>query len=97
MLNNYLPDDICKIIRNKVSLDFVKYRFWCCTEGKWVYLWTSCDLVHLKCPNEYNHDIYLDFIKIVSRINSNGKILLFDKTTKIDTCITQTDFETINI
>jgi hypothetical protein len=98
MLNNYLPDDICNIIKEKLLLDYKKYKFWCCNECKWVYTWTTCDVrnLNIKCPNDNKHEVNLDCIRLVTCIKSNDNILLFDKTKKIDNII-QTDFELINI
>lgn len=91
MLSNYLPDDICIIIQEKLSLDYKKYKFWCSNECKWIYVWT-CDVI--KCPNNKNHN--LECIQTISHVKSNGKILLLDNTKIVDNVI-QTEFEIINI
>lgn len=101
-MDNYFSKDICNMIKYKLSLDYQKYRFWCFTECQWVYIWTTCDLLtftkcYVKCPNHDNHLVNLDIIRIVSRIKSNGNILLFNTTKKIDDRIKYTDFKIINI
>jgi len=100
MLEKYLPEDICEIIRNKLSLDYMKYRFWCNTEGRWIYLWTEYKLTKItdiKCPNEKSHDIYLEFIRITNKIKADGRILKIDRTKELSCNITQTDFEIIKV
>ena len=100
MLNTYLSNDVCEIIRKKLYLDFVKYKVWCDVESKWVYIWTTDNLLtksSIKCPIKNNHDIYFNFIKIVSRIESNNNILIFIKNNKINDYVSQTDFKIINI
>ena len=95
MLNKYLSEDICNIIKQKLTLDYKKYRIWCCTESKWIYFWSEYNLRKIECPNEKSHEIYLGFIKITSCINSEGRILKIDKTNKLTADIIQTDFEII--
>lgn len=97
MLNKYLPEDICNIIRHKLSLDYKKYRIWCCTEVKWIYIWTEYDLDTITCPNEKNHEIYSDFIRVINRIQSNGRILRLDKIKTFKCDIIQTDFKILHI
>lgn len=96
-MNTYFSKEICNIIKDKLSVDYKKYKMWCCTEGKWVYIWKSCDIVNFKCPNENNHEIYSDFISIINCIKSNGKIILLDKIKIIDDFVTHTQFEIIDI
>ena len=91
MLNYYLPDDICNIIQQKLSLDYKKYKFWCFDECKWVYIWT-CNFI--KCPNNDKHNV--DCIQIIDCIQSNYKILFLDKSKIVDD-ITQTEFKIINL
>ena len=53
--------------------------------------------LNIKCPNDNKHQIDSEGIRLLSCVNSNGRILLFDKTKKIDCIITKTDFEIIYI
>ena len=98
MLNNYLPDDICKIIRNKVSLDFVKYRFWCNVESKWIYVWTEYDLTN-SCPCCLSDisDIHSRFTRIISKIPAKGKILKLEKSTVICSTVSSSEFIIVDI
>jgi hypothetical protein len=98
MLEHYLPQDVCNIIRNKLSSDYVKYKAWCCVEARWIYIWTQCNtLCNIKCPLDDNHEIYPNFVYIISTIKADGRILKFDKSTSIDNVITQDDFQIIKI
>ena len=71
MLNKYFSNDICDIIKEKLSLDYKKYKFWCFNECKWVYIWTAYDLknLNIKCPNDNKHKIDSEGIRLLIFVN----------------------------
>ena len=98
-MEKYFSKNIIEIIKKKISLDFIKYKCWCNTEGKWVYFWTEygiCD-INIKCPNSVYHTIYLKSIIIMNIIKSNKRILKYNNIKEISDNISNTEFEIINI
>jgi citrate lyase synthetase len=93
-MNKYFSKDISEIIKNKISLDYKKYRFWCNVEAKWVYVWTeyNCEIT---CPNNKDHNI--EFIKLVDNVKANGNMLKITKIELHNSDITETEFEFIKI
>ena len=96
MLSSYLPEDVCGIVKEYLMVDYIHYKIYCNILSKYITVWSSKEIKKDEiCPNCNNHNIL--YITISGRMNSNGKIIMYENTSYCDKNIEKHMFSVINI